>query len=59
MCQVYVWGCGPCIGCGPETMALRPRAVDEFLNVHVVDIACGDSHCLALTAGVYFLQFLS
>jgi len=49
---VFAWGCGPCVGGGPETIALRPRAIEDLLNVHIVDIACGDSHCLALTGGL-------
>ena len=50
--QVYAWGCGSCLGCGSaEATALRPQLVEELQNQRVVDIACGDSHCLALTNG--------
>lgn len=50
--QVYAWGSGPCIGCGVETIALRPKVIDDFQNVCIVDISCGDSHCLALSNGI-------
>lgn len=52
MLQVYAWGSGPCIGCGVETIALRPKVIDDFQNVCIVDISCGDSHCLALSNGM-------
>uniref|UniRef100_A0A0L8HTX3 HECT-type E3 ubiquitin transferase n=1 Tax=Octopus bimaculoides TaxID=37653 RepID=A0A0L8HTX3_OCTBM len=48
--QVYAWGCGSCLGCGsPEYTALRPRQIEEFQSTCIADIACGDTHCLALT----------
>ncbi|XP_078688080.1 putative E3 ubiquitin-protein ligase HERC1 isoform X3 [Branchiostoma floridae x Branchiostoma belcheri] len=48
--QLFAWGCGACLGCGsPESTALRPKLVEELANTRIVDVACGDSHCLALT----------
>lgn len=48
--QVYAWGCGSCLGCGSaEYTALRPRLIEEFQSTCIVDIACGDTHCLALS----------
>uniref|UniRef100_A0A4W3J8I3 HECT-type E3 ubiquitin transferase n=1 Tax=Callorhinchus milii TaxID=7868 RepID=A0A4W3J8I3_CALMI len=48
--QVFAWGCGSCLGSGSsETTALRPRLVDELNSTKIIDISCGDSHCLALT----------
>ncbi len=50
--KVFAWGCGSCLGCGSaEATALRPRVVEDLNNVRIVDIACGDSHCVALSAG--------
>jgi len=48
-----VWGSGPCLGCGPDTVSLRPRLLEELQTVNITDIVCGDSHCLALTVGLY------
>ncbi|XP_067888501.1 probable E3 ubiquitin-protein ligase HERC1 isoform X5 [Heterodontus francisci] len=48
--QVFAWGCGSCLGSGSsETTALRPRLVEELNSTKIIDISCGDSHCLALT----------
>ncbi|XP_069780317.1 probable E3 ubiquitin-protein ligase HERC1 isoform X3 [Narcine bancroftii] len=48
--QVFAWGCGSCIGTGSsETTALRPQLVEELNSTKIIDISCGDSHCLALT----------
>ncbi|XP_048738015.2 probable E3 ubiquitin-protein ligase HERC1 isoform X3 [Ostrea edulis] len=48
--QLYAWGCGAILGCGSaEYTALRPRLVEDLQSKRVVDIACGDSHVLALT----------
>ncbi|KAK7116135.1 hypothetical protein V1264_001871 [Littorina saxatilis] len=51
--QVYAWGSGSCLGCGQsgvaEFTALRPRLVEDLQNIRIVDISCGDSHCLALS----------
>ena len=50
--QLYAWGCGSCLGCGSsEATALRPRLIEDLQKVRVVDISCGDSHCLALSHG--------
>jgi hypothetical protein len=49
--QIWTWGTGPCIGCvsGPsEVPLLLPRLIDALVNVCIVDISLGDSHCLAL-----------
>ncbi|XP_043542936.1 probable E3 ubiquitin-protein ligase HERC1 isoform X3 [Chiloscyllium plagiosum] len=48
--QVFAWGCGSCLGSGSsETTALRPRLIEELNSTKIIDISCGDSHCLALT----------
>ncbi|XP_063955724.1 probable E3 ubiquitin-protein ligase HERC1 isoform X1 [Lytechinus pictus] len=48
--QVYAWGHGACLGCGSsEAISLRPKLVEDLQFTRIVDIACGDSHCLALT----------
>ena len=50
--QLYSWGGGACLGCGsPEAVSFKPRLVEDLQSTHVVDISCGDSHCLALTHG--------
>ena len=50
--QLYSWGGGACLGCGsPEAVSFKPRIVEDLQSTHIVDIACGDSHCLALTHG--------
>ncbi|XP_077988697.1 putative E3 ubiquitin-protein ligase HERC1 [Glandiceps talaboti] len=48
--QVYAWGCGACLGCGSsESTALRPKLIEDLQSTRIVDVACGDSHCLALS----------
>ncbi|KAK2827719.1 hypothetical protein Q7C36_018645 [Tachysurus vachellii] len=48
--QVFAWGCGSCLGCGSsETTSLRPRFIEEMSVTKIIDISCGDSHCLALS----------
>ncbi|KAM9306994.1 putative E3 ubiquitin-protein ligase HERC1 [Pholidichthys leucotaenia] len=48
--QVFAWGCGSCLGCGSsETTALRPRFIEDLSITKIIDISCGDSHCLALS----------
>ncbi|XP_078812489.1 putative E3 ubiquitin-protein ligase HERC1 isoform X5 [Oryzias latipes] len=48
--QVFAWGCGSCLGCGSsETTSLRPRFVEDLSITKIIDISCGDSHCLALS----------
>uniref|UniRef100_A0A6Q2XRL6 HECT-type E3 ubiquitin transferase n=1 Tax=Esox lucius TaxID=8010 RepID=A0A6Q2XRL6_ESOLU len=48
--QVFAWGCGSCLGCGSsESTSLRPRFIEELSVTKIIDISCGDSHCLALS----------
>ncbi|XP_016106101.1 probable E3 ubiquitin-protein ligase HERC1 [Sinocyclocheilus grahami] len=48
--QVFAWGCGSCLGCGSsETTSLRPRLIEDLSITKIIDISCGDSHCLALS----------
>nr|XP_015195044.1 PREDICTED: probable E3 ubiquitin-protein ligase HERC1 isoform X5 [Lepisosteus oculatus] len=48
--EVFAWGCGSCLGCGSsETTSLRPRFIEELGVTKIIDISCGDSHCLALS----------
>lgn len=50
--KVFAWGCGSCLGCGSsETTSLRPRFVEDLSITKIIDISCGDSHCLALSHG--------
>ena len=51
-----MWGSGPCLGCGPDTVSLRPRLLEELQTVSITDVVCGDSHCLALTVGLYYIS---
>ena len=45
-------GVGSCLGWGSaEATALKPRVIEDLNNIRIVDIACGDSHCGALSAG--------
>ena len=58
--QVYAWGSGSCLGCGQtgvaaEFTALRPRLIEDLQNIRIVDISCGDSHCLALSHGEFII----
>lgn len=49
--QVFAWGCNRQgqLGCGTEDESrLRPRVVKKLATLHVVQIACGAAHCLAL-----------
>lgn len=49
---MFAWGCGSCLGCGSsETTSLRPRFIEELSVTKIIDISCGDSHCLALSHG--------
>nr|CAB3252556.1 probable E3 ubiquitin-protein ligase HERC1 [Phallusia mammillata] len=48
--QVYTWGCGACLGCGPsDATYMKPTIVEELRNCRIVDIASGDGHCLVLS----------
>ncbi|CAH1796720.1 unnamed protein product [Owenia fusiformis] len=48
--QVYSWGHGACLGIGSaDATSLRPRLIEDLQCTRVVDIACGEGHCLALT----------
>ncbi|CAG0900368.1 unnamed protein product, partial [Darwinula stevensoni] len=48
--QVLSWGSGPCLGAGcPEVTWLQPTPISSLTPLTIVDICCGDSHCLALT----------
>ena len=55
MLQLYVWGSGSVIGCGSvDAIDAKPRLVEDLQTVRIVDIASGDSHCLALTYGTSY-----
>ncbi|CAB3370488.1 Hypothetical predicted protein [Cloeon dipterum] len=48
--QVWVWGSGPCLASGKvDAIYLLPRLIDDLVQMRVVDVAAGDTHCLALT----------
>ncbi len=48
--EVWAWGSGPCLGFGSaEAISLAPQLIEDLMDVFVVDIVIGDSHCLALT----------
>lgn len=56
--QVFAWGCGSCLGCGSsETTSLRPRFIEDLSITKIIDISCGDSHCLALSHGKCIVIF--
>lgn len=49
--QVFSWGCNRNgqLGCGTEDESrLRPKVVKKLATLHMVQIACGSVHCLAL-----------
>lgn len=55
---MFAWGCGPCLGTGSvDATSARPKLIDELQSTSVIDIAAGDSHCLALSKG--WCQFQS
>ena len=39
-------------------MALKPRVIEDLNNIRIVDIACGDNHCVSLSAGKCLTVFL-
>ncbi|KRT81777.1 Regulator of chromosome condensation repeat containing protein [Oryctes borbonicus] len=48
--KVYTWGTGPPLGLGTsDTLCLVPTLVQDLTPYRIIDIAAGDSHCLALT----------
>ena len=50
--QLFAFGAGACIGDGScSATALAPRLIDELSTVRVIDVVCGDGHCVALTSG--------
>ena len=51
---MFAWGCGPCLGIGSvDATSARPRLIEELQSTRVIDVAAGDSHCLALSHGRY------
>ncbi|XP_049514109.1 probable E3 ubiquitin-protein ligase HERC4 isoform X10 [Dermacentor silvarum] len=49
--QVFSWGCNRNgqLGCGTEEESrLRPKVIKKLATLHIVQIACGTVHCLAL-----------
>lgn len=54
---MFAWGCGPCLGTGSvDATSARPRLIDELQSTFIIDIAAGDSHCLALSKGKYIMK---
>ncbi|XP_059169765.1 probable E3 ubiquitin-protein ligase HERC1 isoform X3 [Physella acuta] len=48
--QVYAWGSGSCLGFGlADFTAMSPKLVEDLQGTRIMDITCGDSHCLALS----------
>lgn len=48
--QLYTWGFGACIGGGlADETVLTPRLVTSLANFHIVDVAVGDNHIIALS----------
>jgi len=45
--QVYTWGCNDEGALGREGQENVPLPVHGALNVPVMDVAAGDSHCVA------------
>jgi len=55
---VYGWGCGPCLGTGSvDATSAKPKLIAGLQPFHIVDIAVGDSHCVALTKGLLLKQY--
>lgn len=47
--QIYIWGSGPALGSGSyDYIRLVPALVFELRHMRIVDIAAGDTHCMAL-----------
>lgn len=38
-----------------DATSARPRIIDDLQSTCVIDIAAGDSHCLALSKGQYYI----
>ena len=50
--QVYAWGSGSCLGFGSaDFTSMSPKLVEDLQGSRIMDITCGDSHCLALSHG--------
>jgi E3 ubiquitin-protein ligase HERC1 len=48
--EVWAWGSGTCLGLGSaEAASLAPQLIEDFIDIFIVDISIGDSHCLALS----------
>ncbi|KAH9513369.1 putative E3 ubiquitin-protein ligase herc1 [Bulinus truncatus] len=48
--QVYAWGTGSCLGFGlADFTAMTPKLIEDLQGTKIMDITCGDSHCLALS----------
>uniref|UniRef100_A0A2C9KCS9 B30.2/SPRY domain-containing protein n=1 Tax=Biomphalaria glabrata TaxID=6526 RepID=A0A2C9KCS9_BIOGL len=48
--QVYAWGTGSCLGFGlADFTAMTPKLIEDLQGTRIMDITCGDSHCLALS----------
>ncbi|RUS88143.1 hypothetical protein EGW08_004105, partial [Elysia chlorotica] len=48
--QVFSWGSGSCLGFGQSDSAtMTPKLIEDLQKIRIMDITCGDSHCLALS----------
>ncbi|GFO36542.1 HECT and rld domain-containing e3 ubiquitin protein ligase family member 1, partial [Plakobranchus ocellatus] len=48
--QVFAWGSGSCLGFGlSDSATMTPKLIEDFQGIRIMDITCGDSHCLALS----------
>ncbi|XP_017786874.1 PREDICTED: probable E3 ubiquitin-protein ligase HERC1 isoform X2 [Nicrophorus vespilloides] len=48
--DLYSWGNGPALGLGTtDIMFLTPTLILDLCSYKIIDVAAGDSHCLALT----------
>ncbi|GFR70953.1 HECT and RLD domain-containing E3 ubiquitin protein ligase family member 1, partial [Elysia marginata] len=48
--QVFAWGSGSCLGFGlTDSATMTPKLIEDLQKIRIMDITCGDSHCLALS----------
>ncbi|KAK9884642.1 hypothetical protein WA026_007479 [Henosepilachna vigintioctopunctata] len=48
--QVYAWGSGAILGIGSaDAICLQPMLIEDLATRRIIDLAVGDTHCLALT----------
>ncbi len=56
-CQVYSWGYGFFGQCGVGDNKTQQRPVQVGLGSGIVQIACGDAHCIAVDKGIFYILY--